>query len=72
MTFTAFCQDADGTGTVWIATVEADSVDQAKTKAVAACSEDWYGEEAKNMADSIKCIGLAEGDITILMWEDIN
>lgn len=67
-TYTAFCQDKSGTGTIWIDTVftvEPD-IELAKIAAAKACAEAWeYPLEA------IHVLGIAEGDVTIHYWQDI-
>lgn len=65
MIYTAWCRDADGTGTVWICQIDAEDVDGAIQKAREECAADWeYPVEA------VECIGLAEGHVKILHWED--
>jgi hypothetical protein len=71
MTYTAFCQEADGTGTIWISSVEADSIPEAISKAVAACCEDWGGEDSGFDPGTVACLGLAEGDVKIAYWDDL-
>ena len=62
-TFTAFCQEAYGSGTIWISTVEADDVLTAISLAREACAEDWdYDPE------DIHVLGIAAGDVEILHW----
>jgi hypothetical protein len=66
-TYTAFCQETGGNGTTWIASLQADSVEEAKTLAQAKCAEDWQWEQ-----EDIHVLGIAEGDVTILEWDDLN
>lgn len=66
-TFTAFCQDVNGRGTVWIDTVQAGSVADAIAAAFIACASAWETEP-----DSIHCLGIAAGDVEILHWEDLQ
>ena len=63
--FTAFCQDADAQGTIWINPVEASDIEAAKAAAIAGCAVDWGYDE-----DDIHCLGIAAGDVEILHWED--
>lgn len=66
-TFTAFCQEADGSGTIWISTVEVedDNVLTAISLAREACAEDWdYDPE------DIHVLGIARGDVEICHWVD--
>lgn len=69
-TYTAFCQEASGTGTIWIDTVEAESLDAAIISARAACAEDWGADIFA--PEDIHVLGVAEGDTTILYWRDLN
>lgn len=64
-TFTAFCQHTDGRGTMWIAAVEADDVEQAMVAAETNCAFDW-----DCTTDEIHVVGIAAGDVNILRWED--
>lgn len=66
--FTVFCQDIDGTGTVWIDCVEAADIVAAQALALEACAADWgYGP-----TDDIAVLGVAEGDVKILVWNDLE
>lgn len=65
-TFTAFCQHASGTGTVWIDNVQAVDAKQAILLAPQRCAEDWEGVPVEH----IRVLGLAEGDVEIVFWED--
>lgn len=64
-TFTVFCRDANDTGTTYITSVEADDIDQAKRDALEECSAAWE----QDVAD-IRVVGVAEGDVNILEWDD--
>ena len=63
--FTAFCRGSDGTGTTWISSIEAESADAAMEAAINECADDW-----ECSPEDVECIGLAEGDVKILFWED--
>ena len=63
--YTAFCQEAGGGGTTWIDTVEADNIDEACDIARANCAADWSVEEV-----FVHVLGLAEGNVNILHWND--
>jgi hypothetical protein len=65
--FTAFCQQANGRGTIWIDGVEAKSMSQAIKIARSNCAFDW-GYDPKD----VHVLGIASGDITIEFWEDID
>lgn len=73
-TFTVFCQEASGHGTIWIDTVtlpeynyEDVPIALIEEKAKEACREAWgYPPDGID----IHCMGIAEGDITIHMWDD--
>ncbi len=68
-TYTAFCQQANGEGTIWIDSVEADDLEEAIFKAQVKCSSDW-GVESYAPED-IHVLGLAEGTLNIVYWSDI-
>lgn len=68
MLYTAFCQSASGAGTIWIDRVAAPDVEAAKQAAREKCASDW---EYEDPAD-IHVLGIAEGDVKILDWEDIG
>ena len=63
--YTVFCQDVTGEGTIWIDCVQATSLEHAKHVGRTECAEDW-GEDI----EEIHVIGVAEGDVNILYWED--
>lgn len=64
-TYTAFCQEADLTGTIWIQSVEAESLAEAGKLAIETCAEAWDMEP-----EEVVLLGLAEGDVNILFWDD--
>lgn len=84
-TYTAFCHDSNGTGTIWIATVEVpiqdyreDEQQEAAYQARCECASDWGryfdasdGSPREDISE-IVCMGLAEGDVTIAMWDDTH
>ncbi|MBK6800385.1 MAG: hypothetical protein IPG83_02540 [Novosphingobium sp.] len=63
--FTAFCQEADGTGTIWIQQVKAETIADATAAARRDCAEDWGFN-----VEQVHCLGLALGDCQIVHWED--
>lgn len=63
--YTAFCQDVDGSGTIWIDHVEAEDLEAAKAVAREACATDWD-------AKSVHVLGLAAGKVEIAHWEDLE
>lgn len=65
--YTVFCRDSNGTGTTWISTVEAETVEEAKEQGMFNCSWDWGYETT----EGISVIGVAEGNVNIIEWEDI-
>lgn len=67
LTFTAFCRQADDRGTTWISSVKAVDLSEALSKAVAECADEWDADPR-----DIACVGIAEGEVTILHWEDIS
>lgn len=66
-TFTAFCQSSDGTGTVWIDTVQAPDLQSAIGEARQQCAIAWGCE-----IPFVHCLGIAAGDVEILQWDDLN
>lgn len=63
--FTVFCQELGGGGTIWIEAVEAESVTAAAIVGAAACAETW-----EYAVEHVHVLGVAEGAVTILHWED--
>lgn len=66
-TYTVFCQEADGHGTIWISAIVAESYPDAMDIAQHQCADDWNMDEA-----DIHVLGVAEGDIKILHWVDLE
>lgn len=64
-TFTVFCREADNTGTTYITAVEATDQNAAASAALAECADAWGQEQ-----DTIRVLGIAEGNVTILEWDD--
>lgn len=64
-TFTAFCQEAGGGGTIWIDQVQAESPELAADLAAINCAADWEFEP-----DAVHVLGIARGNVEILLWED--
>lgn len=64
-TFTVFCTDTYGECSTWISAVEARDCAHAKEVASAQCARDWSVEP-----DAIHILGVAEGDVRILDWND--
>jgi len=73
-TFTVFCQQADQLGTIHIDSVEAADLESAILAGREQCLADWNGETSGANApftlDDIHCLGVAEGDVNILHWQD--
>ncbi len=73
-TFTVFCQQVNQLGTIHIDTVEAADLDSAIQAGRAQCLADWNGDNSGSDApftlDDIHCLGVAEGDVRILHWQD--
>lgn len=66
-TYTAFCQSTDGRGTIWIESIEADTVEAAIQIARERCAECW-----EYSVEDVHCLGIAAGDVAIEHWEDID
>lgn len=66
-TYTAFCQQSDGGGTIWIDSVEAEDLSAAIEKARDECAAAWGYE-----AEHVHCLGVAAGNVEILHWDDIE
>lgn len=67
-TYTVFCQERTGKGTIWIDTVQAVDPDEAASLGRTQCAKSWefYDE------DNVHVLGVATGDIEIVMWDDLN
>jgi hypothetical protein len=73
-TFTVFCQQVDQLGTIHIDTVEAADLASAIQAGREQCLADWNGGASEPDAPftlaHIHCLGVAEGDVCILHWQD--
>ena len=68
-TYTAFCQESSGEGTIWIEAItvnDDDSIDQVALQAMKACADAWGGDE-----EDVRCLGLLDGDCKVVHWEDL-
>lgn len=65
-TYTVFCQNANGTGTIWISPVQARDVRHAKAVGRKQCAKDW------GWPSNIHVLGVAEGNVRIAFWKDID
>lgn len=66
-TYTAFCQQASGGGTIWIQRVEASDIAGADVLAQSMCAHDW----GCDLMD-VHVLGIAAGDVEILLWNDLE
>jgi hypothetical protein len=66
-TYTVFCQQSNGRGTIWIGSVYARSVKSAINLGRYDCARDWKMPEA-----SVHVLGVAAGDVTIEYWSDLD
>lgn len=66
--FTVFIRQSNNQGTTYITSSDATNIEDAKTDALAQCMEDWDVEDE----DHIVVIGVAEGDVKILEWDDLE
>ena len=72
--FTVFCQETGGKGTIHIDCVEAADLESAIIAGKQQCIDDWSDrttetESPWNM-ETVHCLGVAAGDVGILHWED--
>lgn len=65
--YTAFCQEANGKGTIWIDQVVASCAEEAATEAQAKCAADWDYDPT-----DVHVLGIAQGKVDILQWDDLN
>jgi hypothetical protein len=75
-TFTFWCQQSDGTGTIYIGSLEAPDIEAAKLAAVQECCDEWNSgsgedDEPTYTPQNIHLLGIAAGDVEILHWQDI-
>lgn len=74
-TFTVFCQQADGLGTIHISSLEAADLEAAITAGKQQCIQDWSDGSSPEQSpwdmDTVHCLGVAAGDVEILHWQDI-
>jgi len=73
-TFTIFCQETGGGGTIHIAAVEAADLESAIIAGKQQCIGDWSADTCESPSpwtmETVHCLGVAEGETTILHWED--
>jgi len=72
--FTVFCQESGGSGTIHIDSVEAADLESAIIAGKQQCIHDWSagtepGETPWTM-ENIHCLGIVAGNISILHWQD--
>jgi hypothetical protein len=76
-TFTVFLQDYNHTGTTYITAVRAKNLTSATSKAKQLCRDDWglpgSPEPHSNATtNDLHVLGVAEGDVKILEWNDLG
>ena len=64
-TFTVFCMDSSRTGTTYIGSDEGSTWQEAALKVRATCAEEWSASP-----DEIEVIGVAAGEVNIIVWDD--
>jgi hypothetical protein len=73
-TFTVFCQESGGGGTIHIASVEAADLEAAIIAGKQQCIDDWSAgstpEQSRWNQETVHCLGIAAGNIEILHWQD--
>jgi len=74
-TCTVFCQDECGTGTIWISTVEVTTDKNGncltgviEEAAKEQCAADWGRDDI----ETIHLLGIADGNVSILYWDDLG
>jgi len=71
-TYTAWCQEAGGTGTIWISSFDrppGETLESLRLLAIEKCAVDWDWSDRK---EDIHCLGIARGEIDLIFWEDID
>ncbi len=74
-TFTFWCQEASGEGTIYIGVLQAADVEAAKIAGVQECCDEWdSGPEGQPTytPEDIHLLGIAAGDVEILEWNDLD
>lgn len=66
--YTVFVREIGGVGTTYIESAYANSAGDARVIVMRRCSEAW-GEEAYPLS-SLFCLGIADGDVNIIEWDD--
>ena len=73
-TFTVFCQQFGGGGTIHIAAVQATDLATAITAGKQQWIDDWSAgttaEQSQWNEETVYCLGIAAGNIKILHWQD--
>lgn len=74
-TFTFWCQESSGEGTIYIGSLEAPDLETAKIQAVQECCDEWNSGTSEDdpphySPDNVHLLGIAAGDVEILHWED--
>lgn len=72
-TFTVWCREADRSGTIFITSCEADDAEQAKKLCLQECLDCWNDtlmEMPTYTTENVVVLGVAEGDVTIVEWDD--
>lgn len=71
-TFTVFVREACNQGTTFITSVQAKDMEEASRLAREECAIEWRRDGAGEDCtwDSLKVVGIAEGDVNILEWDD--
>lgn len=72
--FTVWVQEANGEGTTHIQAYSAKDSDEACALALKQVAENWGGKDCGYSPDddSLLVLGVAEGAVTILEWNNLN
>lgn len=70
--FTVFVRQSNNLGTTWIGCVDAEDINEAADLGLGECVHEWSSDNRQFSEDDLRVIGIAEGDVKILSWDDIE
>ena len=68
--YTVFVREIDTFSSTHISSHDSPNIDAAKIDALLETCEDWSGQVAKYTPSDMYVMGVAEGDVHILEWDD--